>query len=1106
MTKANEGSVSEMAQIHQVRTRYKSGIVVCLLLIGGLFPVTLVQLQAQSDTGSLRVEVVDSTGAAVVGAAVKVTNEATSVSATKNTVADGYATFDPIQQGTYDVEVQMAGFKGVKNTGVTVDVNGRRFLSVKMAVAPVSEAIDVVESTPPLQTEQASLGQVISGDVAVQLPLQGRRYTDLALLVPGVTVASDLNPVTRGPDWFVANGNYQTQNNFLLDGFDNNQGTTNAQSLSSEVVRPSPDAISEFKVQTNSYSAEFGRSAGAVVNVSLKSGTNQVHGTAFYYNRDKALAANSWLNNLTGLPKQDLGWHQFGGSIGGPIVKHKLFYFGDYEGFHRTFSDTYLRNVPTVKEKQGIFPFTINDPQTGLPFLNNTIPQTRMDPLGTKIVALYPDPNLPGTIDSSSGRTIENYGAVRPDRENTHKFDIRNDYYATQRDQISFRYSFLQEDIFRSAIFPGNIADCGSQDCNTGGQYNRNQSLGASWTRTLSPTIVNVVRFGYYRTYATFSHTSVSAPTATDFGFKGIPSNLPPTGGLPRIEITDYQELGTRNFRPQFQKPHLYGILDNVSLSQGAHTIRVGFELRSKSDQFVDIQRRTPDYRFRGNFTGDPLADLLLGMPDRFSMSSVPVVNQLQQVWAGYAQDDWKVNSRLTLNLGLRYEYATPYYGDSPNRNVNFDFATGQLIQASGSNKYLVNPDKKDWGPRLGVAYQLVPEKAVIRAGYGLFYNGEDIFGSDTNLPLNPPQLVSVTLSEQGSNPPLRLSDPIPNNILTQFDTSTLALRARERNWRTPRVHQFNVATQFQLPARSFFEIAYVGNRGRHLIANFDANQTAFGADPSVRANYPYPNFFQIYTGTTRGTSHYNALELKYEKPFQRGLYVLGSYTYASAIDESGAWGSDNQPQVRDCFVCERGPMRQVPRHRFTLAGVYEIPVGHGRTFGNNMSRVLDAFIGGWQLSNILTWRSGLPIDVSMDPSGTDPITGLPINFSNIPDDFGDIRPNRVGNPNTGISPSNDRFHFLNVNGFQLQPVDTPGNSQRNVAHGPRFASLDLSLVKRFALNERISLDFRTEAFNFLNHTNYKDPSQTTWGDSGFGVVNDAFDPRVIQLAVRLHF
>lgn len=595
-------------------------------------------MHAQSDSGSLRVEVSDDHGRAISGATVTVTRLGTNVPQLKTTETDGYATFDPIQRGVYAVETSMTGFKTIRTTDVRVDVDDRRFLSVTLAVASVDQSIEVVAATPPLQTEQASLGQVFQGEVAVELPLQARRYTDLALLTPGVTIASDLNPVTRGPDWFVANGNYQTQNNFLLDGFDNNQGTTNAQSLSSEVVRPSPDALNEFKVQTNSYSAEFGRSAGAVINVSLKSGTDDIHGSGWYYNRNKALAANSWLNNLTGLPKQDLSWHQFGGTIGGPILKDRLFYFGDYEGFHENFSDTYLVTVPTVDEKHGIFPMTapnghnpatIINPQTGLPYPNNQIPPSDFDPLGAKIVALYPDPNLPGTV-VDSGRTIENYGAVRPDTENTHKFDIRSDYYATRKDQLSFRYSFLQQNIFRTAIFPGNIADCGSQNCNNGSQYNRNQSLGLSWTRSLSPTLVNVLRFGYYQTYATFTHTSGTGPTATEFGFQGIPQDTPKTGGLPRIQISNYQELGTRNFRPQFQKPHLFGFLDNVSLTKGAHTVRVGFEVRTKSDEFVDIQRRTPQYRFRGKFTGDPLGDLLLGLDDQFTINSVPVITQLQ--------------------------------------------------------------------------------------------------------------------------------------------------------------------------------------------------------------------------------------------------------------------------------------------------------------------------------------------------------------------------------------------------------------------------------------------------------------------------------------------
>src|SRR5262249_12338534 len=274
------------------------------------------------------------------------------------------------------------------------------------------------------------------------------------------------------------------------------------------------------------------------------------------------------------------------------------------------------------------------------------------------------------------------------------------------------------------------------------------------------------VRFGYTRTYATFAHATADGSTATDFGFKGIPTDIPQTGGLPRIQITNYQEMGTRNFRPQFQKPHLYQILDSVSLIEGKHSLRMGFELLAKDNDFIDIERRTPHYRFRGKFTGDSLADLFLGLADRFRIFSVPIVDQKQQAWSGYLQDDWKITPRLTFNAGLRYEYTTPYYGTPPNRNINFDFVTGQLVTATDSNKCLVDTTCRAFGPRLGRAYQLKPNKVVLRAGYGIFYSGQDIFGSDTNLPLNPPQLVAVVVN----NPPFKISDPIPDGILSQYD------------------------------------------------------------------------------------------------------------------------------------------------------------------------------------------------------------------------------------------------------------------------------------------------------------------------------------------------
>jgi Carboxypeptidase regulatory-like domain len=545
---------------------------------------------AQTESAELKILVQDSSQAIVQGAPVTLTNQDTNVSLAQTSDNDGYVVFTPVPRGRYIAVVTARGFREVRLTGIVLNVADKRFERVTLQPSSVAETVTVEANAIALQTEEGSVGQVIQGGAAVELPLQQRRYTELALLAPGVTVATDLNPVTRGPGWFVANGNYQTQNNFLLDGFDNNQGTTNAQSLSSQVVQPSPDAIDEFRVQTNSYSAEFGRGAGAVVNVSLKSGTNALHGSGWYYNRNEALAANSWTNNTNGQPPGPLSWNQFGGTIGGPIVRNKLFYFGDYEGFRLTSSTSYITTVPTLGEHNGIFPLSVTDPTTGVPFPNQTIPSDRFDPLSKKLIDLYPAPNLSGSVDSS-GRIFDNYGATRDNTENTHKFDIKSDYYFSEKDQFAFRYSYLRQRIFRDPILT-SLADCGS--CSTGEQFNLNQSIGSTWTRLLSPSIVNVFRFGFNDTNARFANATANGETAAAFGFQGIPSNLPPTGGLPLIALgNNYQSIGTRNFRPQFQKPVEFQYLDTVSLVVGAHSIRTGVDFRTKNNSFADIQRRT---------------------------------------------------------------------------------------------------------------------------------------------------------------------------------------------------------------------------------------------------------------------------------------------------------------------------------------------------------------------------------------------------------------------------------------------------------------------------------------------------------------------------------
>ncbi|MCU1326561.1 MAG: hypothetical protein JWN34_1931, partial [Bryobacterales bacterium] len=882
---------------------------------------------------------------------------------------------------------------------------------------------------------------------------------------------------------------------------DNNQGTTNAQALSAQVVQPSPDALSEFKVQTSSYSAEFGRSAGAAINVVIKSGGNQPHGSAWYYNRDTSLAATPWSNNLIGTGKPELKWHQFGGTFGGAVIKNKLFYFGDYEGFKRSFEDALLTTVPTEAVKSGVFYRAVTDPDTKVPYPGNTIPVSRIDPLGRKLIDLYPKANLAGAV-ASSGQTQNNYGVTRAGTEDTHKGDAKADYNLSQKDIFSFRWSFFRQDIYRKALFEGPADGANNQ----GGQFNSNHSFGATWTKTLTPTLINVFRFGYNRTYATFTNPSINGDGPAAFGFKNFPTEAVAkgNGGIPQIVVSGYNSLGTRNFRPQFQAPELFQFLESVSIIRGAHTMRAGFETRQKNNLFQDLELTAGRYTFGARFTGEAMADLMVGYLQTFNANTQTNVEQLQKAYAGYFQDDWKVSPSLTLNLGLRYEYTSPFYGKKPVQNINFDPAAGKLVYPASDTDYLVNPDHSNIGPRIGAAWQIKPQKLVLRAGYGMFFSGEDIFGSDINLPLNPPQLIPVTLAQVGTGPPpFKLSDPVPSGLFSNINTNIISLRAREKDFKAAKIQQFNIALQYLLPANSTFEVAYVGNRGKNLQFTYALNQTPFGVDGSVAGNRPYPQWTQITMGATRGNSWYNSLQLKYEKQMSHGLYTLASYTYASALDQAGSYDAGTSPQYLDNLAAEKGPQSQTPRQRFTWTNVYILPLGKGHKFGGNWSSVTNAVLGGWQLSNIVSTRTGLPINVSLATTGINPVNNSNYTFFNR--NGGGLRPDRVGEANTGIDPKVDRLHFLNSGAFQLQALNTPGNAQRNVALGPKLFNVNLSLVKRFAVTERTALDLRFEAFNAFNTVNFANPN-TSFGSAAFGQITGAGDARQVQVAVRFQF
>jgi hypothetical protein len=667
---------------------------------------------------------------------------------------------------------------------------------------------------------------------------------------------------------------------------------------------------------------------------------------------------------------------------------------------------------------------------------------------------------------------------------------------------------------------------------NSGGQYARNQAFGASWNSSLAAAMINELRYGYTKTASSFTAVSNGGMTGTQFGFQGIPSVLDTVGGLPRMSMSGYSGVGVRAFRPQYSNPFVHQVTDSLSWARGAHTMKFGFEYRFKEEDYVDLSNRTLSYVFDSNYTKDGIGDFLLGYAQSLSGETFFQTSQLQTVTSAYAQDDWKVRRNVTVNLGLRYEFTTPFWGGggASGGNVNYDYTAKQLVEApglplvyggrTGPNKYLQNMDYKDFGPRIGVAYEIT-KRLVVRSGFGIFFNGQDFLGtSGGNLLFAPPNVYILSLVRVGLTgpPPAILSQPVPPNFL---DTSSIlstntSIQTRPNDWMTARVYQWNVATQFATSNSSNVELAYVGNTASHLEDGYNPNQVPWGQDGSVIANRRFPQWQSYNALEYRAGSHYNALQAKFEKRITKSWYNLTSYTYACGLATASYFGSSgggtqyydfSQPVPLPIF--EPAFNEQVTRQRLSVTNIWKLPVGRGAKFASGISKGLDLLIGGWQTQFIMTTRSGLPVNVTMPASGVDPNTGKTYSFFS-GQGGGQIRPNVVGAANTGIDPETNRAAFLDVHAFSLQPINTPGNSARNIAWGPPAFNIDGGLTKRFQIDEKRSVDFRAEFFNLTNHVNFGQPA-SSWGGSNFGLITTTANgalgsSRQIQLALRAAF
>ena len=1073
-------------------------------------PVTAAQQETATITGSVK----DQSGAIVPKATVTVTNTQTNISVKTEADDTGFYIVPSLRPGEYSVTVESAGFSKVVRSGVTLQVAQVARIDLTLQPGQLTESVEVVAATPLLDTQTSSRGLVIDEKKIVELPLNGRDYNQLALLSPGVLPGTPRLASVNFKGVLNVNGNRTFNNVFLLDGVDNISYSNSFRGENVQLVQPSIEALQEFKIQTNAYSAEYGRSSGAVVNATIKSGTNIVRGSVYDFFRNDALDANNFFSNALNAPKPKRERNQFGGAVGGPLVKNKTFWFGDYEGLRDLEGVPRVRQVPTAAEKAGLFSSAVVDPfAAGRPeFARNAqgqwvIPKERWDPVGAAIVALIPDPNAGSTIYASTPVTD-----TRQDQ-----FDVRLDHQYSTNLTLFGRFSFVDTLTFRPAPLLG-LGE-GSFNDAFGSNDNRSQGLALGLTWTASPTLVGEFRFGYARgDYYTYP-PNFGIDGAAQIGLKNVPNDPAIVGGVPKVNIQGFDAVGRHTSTPQFQTPRSWNPRATFSLTRGAHFIKFGGEFLHVQTRINDLNATIGRMNFENRFTNRAMGDLLLGLPSQLALTSYTVMDQGQDMRFFFVQDDYRLSPKLTANVGLRYEYANPPV-EKDNQFSNFDPIAGTMIFAKDGSTYeraLIHPDRNNVAPRIGFAY--TPwSRAVVRGGYGIFYNHTVRQGREGLLGFNPPYLVDNLLqtgvtgaAAVASAAPFRLVEGYPSGLLDPNSlAATVARRAQDPNQRTPYIQQYNFGVQYELMQDVVLDIAYVGNKGTKLNGFRNLNQRAVITNPDGSQSAgarPYPAFGDIQWMENRVSSTYNSLQARLEKRFSHGLSGMVSYTLGQALTggvdhistSGGGAGFDTgvfrEPQDAYNLRAERGPSEFDVRHRLVVNYIWEMPFGRDRRYGKDWSPALDFVLGGWQLTGIHAVQSGLALTATLGGS-----TVLNLGGERR------ARPNLVGNPEL---PENQRTvaRWFNTDAFAaFSPSPQAfGNAGIGIMRGPGMANFDFTLAKNFRVGDRRSFQFRTEFFNAFNHANFGPPNIMR-DSSGFGQILTAANARIIQFGLKYYF
>jgi hypothetical protein len=1079
-------------------------------------------LAAQAVTGTILGAITDSSGAVMPGVTVTLTNAGTGLVRAVTTDSNGEYTAPSLPTGRYAVRAELPGFKTVTMPDVDLGVDMRMRINVKLEIGAVEESVTVTGSSPLVQTSSSELGTTVAEEQIKTLPLNGRNFVNLTRTVPGVVrgipganIDGAGSLAWRASASFSANGQRPRDNNYMLDGVDNNETW-----LQTVVLFPSVDALDEFKLQTSTYSAEFGRSLGGVVNLQIKSGTNALHGSGFEFMRNDALDANNFFNNRAGRAKPDFSQHQFGGTIGGPLVKDHTFYFFDYQGYRVNQGATYLSTVPSAKMRAGDFSEinrVIYDPITHLPFAGNVIPQARWDPAAKNILnQLIPEPNTAGVL-GATGQTINNYLINPTLTRQDNQIDLKVDHAVTSNNRVSSRYSYEKTHRFLPATLPHGDAGFtfGAGDGNI-----KAQGLSVNDTHAFNSSWLNEFRFGWSSIKFFMTPIDYGTNPAKAVGIPGINLN-DVTSAMSQIMFSNggMRNLGSNGNQPLITNQNDFQLFDNVTRVAGRHTLKAGGSFTHRSREILNADTIVGRFDFRQEQssncagitsgctlianTGFDVASFLLGYSSAATRAlfDAGTYTEIRPEFAAYIQDDIRVTSRLTVNAGLRWDTYVPWVEEN-DKQSNFDVTTGKFVVASESatiggvqvGRYLQTYSRRDFGPRFGFAYDIAGNgKTIVRGGYGLFWNFTP-GGTSSSKAQNPPFLQAQSFTTSlGTNVVLSQGLPAPPGVDPNRAPAGSTRSAFLPDFRDAHAHNFNVNLQRQFGGNYMVEAAYSGSRTKDAALKVDLNQakpTLGVSDQNV--NRPFaavaPALRTVGALSSAGYVEYNGLLIKFQRRSANHFSFLNSYTFGRAIDLNS--DNDGTVTLTDIFNPEynRGPADYDVTHTFSSNWIYELPWAAQRGWG------------GWQLSGILYLRSGLPITITQSQAMLS--TGV-----------GNNRPNTICDPALS-SPTIGQW--FNTSCFQ-QVADTTatfGNTGRNTVRGPGQFNIDASLIKNTKFGP-VSSELRLEVFNLLNHPQFANPNGQL-GNPQFGTISAMLSSpscalcgtteRQMQLAVKLKF